>query len=129
MTRAPRACLPQDYFGEAVASPALSHSQQASGVPSSLGLLSYRNYTIELNEKAADTHWSHARAVRDALSHQPVKQAGMHDHDHLPALRDLCELLAGRRVVALTGAGCSTDSGIPDYRGPETRKKARNPIQ
>lgn len=48
---------------------------------------------------------------------------------HLPDLRALCELLAGRRVVALTGAGCSTESGIPDYRGPLTRQKARNPIQ
>jgi NAD-dependent SIR2 family protein deacetylase len=28
------------------------------------------------------------------------------------------ELLRGRRWVALTGAGMSTDSGIPDYRGP-----------
>jgi NAD-dependent SIR2 family protein deacetylase len=27
-------------------------------------------------------------------------------------------LLRGRRVLALTGAGISTDSGIPDYRGP-----------
>ncbi|MEU8894795.1 NAD-dependent protein deacetylase [Nocardia sp. NPDC048505] len=30
----------------------------------------------------------------------------------------LLELLSGRRVAVLTGAGLSTDSGIPDYRGP-----------
>ncbi|WP_044988611.1 NAD-dependent protein deacetylase [Sorangium cellulosum] len=42
---------------------------------------------------------------------------------------DLIALLRGKRFVALTGAGCSTESGIPDYRGPETRRRARNPIQ
>lgn len=41
-------------------------------------------------------------------------------------LEALVELLAGKRVVALTGAGLSTDSGIPDYRSPGARP--RTPI-
>jgi NAD-dependent SIR2 family protein deacetylase len=34
------------------------------------------------------------------------------------AVARLAELLHGRTWCALTGAGASTDSGIPDYRGP-----------
>ncbi|WP_235857067.1 NAD-dependent protein deacetylase [Occultella glacieicola] len=34
------------------------------------------------------------------------------------ALADLVALLSGKRFAVLTGAGISTDSGIPDYRGP-----------
>lgn len=41
----------------------------------------------------------------------------------------LVSLLRGRRFVALTGAGCSTDSGIPDYRGPTGSLRRRQPIQ
>ena len=38
----------------------------------------------------------------------------------LPALEQAIEVLRGRRIAVLTGAGVSTDSGIPDYRGKGT---------
>ncbi|EME20986.1 NAD-dependent protein deacetylase [Rhodococcus triatomae] len=44
----------------------------------------------------------------------------------LPTAADLVALVHGRSVIALTGAGMSTDSGIPDYRGPDS--PPRNPM-
>ncbi|HEU4452781.1 MAG TPA: NAD-dependent protein deacetylase [Longimicrobium sp.] len=44
-------------------------------------------------------------------------------------VRPLLDLLRGRRVVVLAGAGCSTESGIPDYRGPEGSLRTRKPMQ
>ena len=41
----------------------------------------------------------------------------------------LADLLARRRTAVLAGAGLSTESGIPDYRGPETRHIPRRPVQ
>lgn len=40
----------------------------------------------------------------------------------------LVDLLRGRRIVALAGAGCSTESGIPDYRGPGSAGRVRAPM-
>jgi NAD-dependent SIR2 family protein deacetylase len=39
-------------------------------------------------------------------------------------LAEVVDLLSVRSVVALTGAGLSTDSGIPDYRGPNSPKRS-----
>lgn len=44
------------------------------------------------------------------------------------AFDELASLLGDRNAVVLTGAGCSTESGIPDYRGPGARRR-NAPIQ
>jgi NAD-dependent SIR2 family protein deacetylase len=40
----------------------------------------------------------------------------------------LCDLVSRGEVVVLSGAGLSTESGIPDYRGPTGRARAIAPI-
>lgn len=47
----------------------------------------------------------------------------------MTSIAPLARLLADRRIAVLTGAGISTESGIPDYRGPETARRARNPMR
>jgi NAD-dependent SIR2 family protein deacetylase len=42
----------------------------------------------------------------------------------LDVLADIRNLLAGKRMALLTGAGLSTDSGIPDYRGPDSAPRS-----
>lgn len=41
----------------------------------------------------------------------------------------LAALLRERPAVVLSGAGCSTESGIPDYRGPDGSLRGRQPIR
>ena len=40
----------------------------------------------------------------------------------------LVSLLKGRRAVVLAGAGCSTESGIPDFRSPKGIWSQTTPI-
>ena len=47
----------------------------------------------------------------------------------LPGIDALVQLARGKRIVALTGAGISTESGIPDYRGPGREPRVRDPMQ
>ncbi len=47
----------------------------------------------------------------------------------LATVTDVAALLAGKRLFILGGAGLSTESGIPDYRGPESSKTPRNPMR
>lgn len=52
--------------------------------------------------------------------------AGALSEEQISCLRSAVGLLARKRLVVLTGAGLSTDSGIPDYRGPDS--VPRNPM-
>lgn len=45
------------------------------------------------------------------------------------SIDSLLEVMRGKRIAALVGAGCSTDSGIPDYRGPQGSLRTRRPMQ
>jgi NAD-dependent SIR2 family protein deacetylase len=44
------------------------------------------------------------------------------------ALDEVVRLVAGRRVLVLSGAGLSTESGIPDYRGASGRLRRHLPM-
>src|SRR2546421_2688350 len=65
---------------------------------------------------------SHTRACKNETRNQPQQEFAIHN-DRL--FRFLCD---HPRWFVLSGAGISTDSGIPDYRDEAGRWKRKQPV-
>lgn len=79
---------------------------------------------------ASDRDWWRNLEAMLAPGAIPLYHSQVSDHlADTVAIAGLTRLAQGRRLVALTGAGCSTESGIPDYRGVDTPPRRRPPMQ
>jgi NAD-dependent SIR2 family protein deacetylase len=69
-------------------------------------------------------------AIRDAASLGPLEIDAL--KAYLSGMKDFVSLQdfvdQHRRLFVLTGAGCSTNSGIPDYRDADGKWKRRQPV-
>lgn len=54
----------------------------------------------------------------------PATNPALLSEEDVLGLERVQGLLAGKRLALLTGAGLSTDSGIPDYRGPDAAPRS-----
>jgi len=78
--------------------------------------------------KPVAVHDADTRAIpRDANNLHHLDTATRNTAINDAAIDQLVTMLRQRRTLVLTGAGISTESGIPDYRGPTA--KPRNPMR
>ena len=116
----------------------MDHAQPETPSPDSLSALPLASSAVDAAELPQDPAGASAptsteddnttNADGTAREQRVSRPSPRRDHPE-PSEADLAamlHLLRGRRFAVLTGAGVSTDSGIPDYRGPDS--PPRNPM-
>src|SRR5688500_9643092 len=71
---------------------------------------------------------SHTGTVPSTAPSTPLTRGPDGAHGGTAAFRALAERVREGGVVVLSGAGLSTDSGIPDYRGPSGSLRTHTPM-
>ena len=74
------------------------------------------------NPRVADAHKAALRSLERAVGHSADPTPDDEAREAVTAM------LSRGRVLVLTGAGVSTDSGIPDYRGPQGSLRRTRPM-
>lgn len=81
-------------------------------------------HRVAYRQAPASVHHGLVTSVMD----EPVGTAAATPLDEPAGLDELADLVARGGVLVLSGAGLSTESGIPDYRGPTGRLRTATPM-
>src|SRR5258708_30736522 len=85
-------------------------------------------YTHGVYRRVNSSGWGRSRPADIAVSRRVRQHRGVRTTSLAVGYPSLVEMVGRGGVVVLSGAGLSTESGIPDYRGPTGARRPSSPM-